>query len=308
MVYPVWPAPTATVSPLVSKLKVIAVAAPGFAPMLLVQVRTTAAPAAQASVRVAVRIVFVPVTAVSPPPLTTLAVPAQVEVQAVLASAAQIAVLAVSLMVPEARLGFWVVKVNAMLVGVLSGPRLLATALPQVALPLLMVYPVWPAPTGTMSPLVSKLKVIAVAAPGFAPMLLVQVRTTAAPAAQASVRVAVRIVFVPVTAVSAPPLTTLAVPAQVEVQAVLASAAQIAELAVSLMVPEAAMGFWVVNVSLMLAGEAPLVTLLITTLPQVALPLLMVYPVWPAPTATVSPLVSKLKVIAVAAPGFAPML
>merc|ERR1719274_310531 len=169
-------------------------------------------------------------------------------------------------------MGFWVVKVNAMLVGVLSGPRLLATALPQVALPLLMVYPVWPAPTATVSPLVSKLKVIALAAPGFAPMLLVQVRTTAAPAAQASVRVAVRIVFVPVTAVSPPPLTTLAVPAQVEVQAVLASAAQIAELAVSLMVPEARMGFWVVNVSLMLAGEAPLVTLLITTLPQVALP------------------------------------
>jgi len=76
MVYPVWPDPTATVSPLVSKLKVIAAPTTyGFAPRLVVQVRTTAEAAAQAALRVEVRIVFVPVTV----DVVTLAVvPAQV--------------------------------------------------------------------------------------------------------------------------------------------------------------------------------------------------------------------------------------
>ena len=123
-----------------------------------------------------------------------------------------------------------------------------------------VVYPVWLV-IGTMSPLVSKLKVTAVVAAGFAPMLEVQVRTTALFPAQASASCAVRIVFVPLTVRV---LTTLAVPSQVEVQAVAAtSVAQIAVEAVSLIVPSAAMEFWVVKLSTMLpAVEAAKVSLL----------------------------------------------
>merc|ERR1719274_146546 len=230
-------------------------AAPGFAPMLLVQVRTTAAPAAQASVSFAVRIVLVPVTAVSPPPLTTLAVPAQVEVQAVLASAAQIAWLAVSLMVPRAAMLFWVVKENTMLPGVASVAAVAGAALVQVALPLLMVYPVWPV-LGAVSVLVSMLKVTSPAAPRSA-RLSEHSMVASAPAPRVLLAdiVTVRMSKVlPADAVTAA-VQVWAVP-EWHVQAVLAAADQIFWLEVIFTVPEAGTVVAGVNLNSMLPARA----------------------------------------------------
>merc|ERR1712138_154045 len=97
--------------------------------MLLVQVRTTFLPPAQAAEpRVEVRTVpAVEPEAVEDARVRAAGDPApgasQVAVQVTAALAAQIAVLEVSVMVPDAAMLFWVVKVNTMLVGVAAATR-----------------------------------------------------------------------------------------------------------------------------------------------------------------------------------------
>merc|ERR1719313_78986 len=295
MVYPVAPEMRAA-SALVLKLKVILSPTAPFTLRLSVQVMTTAL--AAGSLAVIFTVSTAPTVLVSAS-VTATAVPSEVAVHLVAASAVKMLAEGVIVRVPPAATS--VVGVNFTTRSPPARPvtsDVALAALVQVAcVPARTVYPVWPV-RAVASALVLMEKVMAPAAP-FTLRLSVQVMTTAFWAA--SLAVIFTVSTAPADLVSAS-VTATAVPSEVAVHLVAASAVKMLAEGVIVTVPPAATSAQGVNFTTRSppAWVAPRKPLLLAPVQDTDVAVVVVNPVWPV-RATMSALVSKPKVTAPAA-------